>query len=222
VAWLILDNAVLGTFGFALDQPDITWADSGFIGTTVHDGVVAGQLEESTTEGQTFYAAGMGLEDGAERWRLPQELTGAGAAGAGPWLLLRDGGSEPSEGVRLVAIDTQETSHTGDDGLTADMHCMLDDTVSVVVCTEDDNAAIALDAETGETLWERPPGAWEGQTINLYAGALYVNGPDGPMVINARDGGVLESAPGLAPAVVNEHAGLVQTGGTIHVHHAAD
>ncbi|MEU6249124.1 PQQ-binding-like beta-propeller repeat protein [Glycomyces sp. NPDC047010] len=74
-----------------------------------------------------------------------------------------------------------------------------------------DNWVAALDATTGEWLWDTETGVVGVNVTAVWHGVVYGVGANGPAALDARTGQDTGTAPGVAPYVVNEYAAVADT-----------
>jgi hypothetical protein len=87
------------------------------------------------------------------------------------------------------------------------------DGMETVVCfyRSPDNWVAAMDAETGEWLWETTATAPGVNVTAVWHGVVYGVGSSGPATLDARTGADTGTAPGVAPYVVNEYTAIADT-----------
>jgi outer membrane protein assembly factor BamB len=221
VQWTV-NGGLRGTFAIALDRPRVLWQRTDF---EVIDGYHDALVGFRDNGGDTYTVAGASLSDGRDLWNI-SELTGTVSAGGrydagysgGPWSVVADDGHDS----RLVEIATGDTALTEQTGLKADMDCGMREGGSAVLCASKQDGALALDAGTGEVLWQRPPGdgstEWSGTVSTITKDYAYVDRADGPVVIDIRSGKVVGADPGIVPDRANAYAGLVFTGTNVEIH----
>lgn len=211
---MTVDRTHVGSAGISTDDPEFTWDLPDFSMITVHDGVAGGLVDGTTSA--------VDITDGSEIWSADSPLQEYSVWQAGPWMNVVEDEDSDAQTHRLTNIHTGEDASVDADAFTSGMFCLLDDVAAVVVCIEDGVAAVALDVESDELLWQESQESWDATFTGLWGGALYVTDADGPAVLDARSGEVLESDPGVTAKEVNEHAALVQSDQVIHVHHTQD
>ncbi|UGQ12398.1 PQQ-binding-like beta-propeller repeat protein [Yinghuangia sp. ASG 101] len=214
------DSKVTGSYGVSLAGPKLAWSNPDFHALGVDGDVVAGM---AFTEGMRL--TGLRVADGSSRvWQDSAQRSCTTIGTIGPWLKTGEK-VDGNEVTRLVRIATQEPFAALGDALTADANCDHDADAAIVVCTEGERAT-AADAATGTQLWSRPAAgadAWTGKVTATFQGLLYVedSAKNASRVVDARTGEVVQTAPGIAPVVVNEHFGVVHNGARITAHAAA-
>jgi hypothetical protein len=219
--WTV-DGGLRGTLAIALEKPRLLWQRTDF---EVIDGYRQALVGFRDNGDGSYTIAGANLADGRDLWNL-SELSGQisgggrydGGYGGGPWSLVED----DSLGARLVEITSGDTALSEKTGLKAGMRCGTREGGSAVLCFSKKAGALALDARSGEVLWERPvgeaPNAWSGTVSTISRDFAYVESSDGPVVIDMRTGKVVGSDPGIVPDRANAYAGLVFTGTDIEIH----
>jgi hypothetical protein len=220
--WTV-DGGLRGTFAVSLEgKPRVLWQRTDF---DVIDGYQQALVGFRENGDDTYTIAGASLADGRDLWNLSQltgEYSGGGrydaGYGGGPWSLVKD----ESFGARLVEITSGKTALSEKTGLKADMTCGMREGGSAVLCASSKDGALALDARTGDVLWERPPGkgpdAWSGTVSTITKDYAYVDREAGPAVVDIRTGKVVGASPGIVPDRANAYAGLVFTGSDVEIH----
>lgn len=101
---------------------------------------------------------------------------------------------------KVVSLEAEER----DSGM-----CRFDG-LTTLVCTDTWGWMGAVNTETGEWMWEFDPTA-ERASVGITAvwhGAIYGETQNGPVVLDALTGADAETAPGVAPYVVNEYGAV--------------
>ncbi|GAA1236303.1 PQQ-binding-like beta-propeller repeat protein [Prauserella halophila] len=200
------DSATQVTFGLSLADRKVLWHDDDVSAFGLDSGVGAG------FGGGTSTVAGVDVETGEQAWE--REIDPKRMVRAGPWIVVT---TEDDE-TRLIAI-ADGTETTLDEGeLNNEMSCNTDDHTSVVVCAEDDESALGIDADSGEVLWSDD--SWQGMLKGTWRGAVYVDRDDSAVALDARTGEVVDDGTGAAPMVLNDHAGLDQQGTDVQLYPA--
>jgi hypothetical protein len=151
---------------------------------------------------------GLAIADGSVKWEDPdfgyETLRPAGSKyvyGFGGWDHI-DGGLYLVEAAtgKVVSLEPEER----DSGM-----CRFDGQTTLV-CNDTWGWLGAVNTETGQFAWQLEPSA-ERLSVGITAvwhGAVYGNTENGPVVLDALTGTDAETAPGVAPWVVNEYVGI--------------
>jgi hypothetical protein len=156
---------------------------------------------------------GLSITDGSVVWDEP-DFGYESLGPAGSKYLYGFGGFDHVDGGlylveaatgKVTSLETEER----DSGL-----CRFDGQTTLV-CTDTWGWLGAVNTETGEWLWEFDPSP-ERASIGITAvwhGAIYGNTANGPVVLDALTGADAETAPGVAPYVVNEYGAVAMLDG---------
>ncbi|MGP3971645.1 protein kinase domain-containing protein [Streptomyces sp. 6N223] len=209
-----LDGHLGGTIVVDLEDPRMLWSRADFQVTDGYGGTLVG-FANDPDDPTRVRVRGVRLTDGEDLWSTePSNGPGTNSTG-GPWVRTRT-----DAGTHLLEIATGDPAFDGQIDVSSDMECPFNEDTTVVVCASEwDGRAWALDAETGELLWQRDSGEWEGELTAAYGNLRYVARDDGaPVAVDARTGEVVAPHTGVAPDRVSPYAGLVFTDAGIEVH----
>ncbi|WP_426500415.1 PQQ-binding-like beta-propeller repeat protein [Streptomyces sp. D54] len=217
------------TIGIDLSDPDrprTLWKKAGFEAYTVAGGNAVGA--ESDAGGQYKVLTAVGMRDGETKWQdrthertahMNPELQAQWTTPAGPDRIIvtkvtRSGFFGSAGQLLLVDAATGKQRPLSDKK--RPVHCRYDGR-AVVVCGPHPGVSgapkevFALDAQSGDILWELPDsaaGRIAPQVTAVRHGRVYAESPSGPVVLDARSGEDIELDPGIAPVLVNEYAGV--------------
>lgn len=199
-----VDNYSGYTVAVDLNTQAVAW-EKVFSTAAVAGDTVVGNVGESE---YNRHFGGLAVADGSVRWDAPEfgyeTLHAAGSKyvyGFGGFDYV-DGGLylvEAATGT-IVSLETEER----DSGL-----CRYDGQTTLV-CTDTWGWLGAVNTETGAWMWEIEPSA-ERASIGITAvwhGAIYGNTDNGPVVLDAATGADAETAPGVAPQIVDEYGAV--------------
>jgi hypothetical protein len=204
-----VDNYSGYTVAVDLNTQAVAW-EKVFSTAAVAGDTVVGNVGESE---YNRHFGGLAVADGSVRWDAPEfgyeTLHAAGSKyvyGFGGFDYV-DGGLYLVEAAtgKIVSLETEER----DSGL-----CRFDGQTALV-CTDTWGWLGAVNTETGEWLWEFDPSP-ERASVGITAvwhGAIYGNTDNGPVVLDALTGADAETAPGVAPYVVNEYGAVAMLDG---------
>ncbi|WP_329580305.1 hypothetical protein [Streptomyces sp. NBC_01361] len=205
------DDSHAVTYGIDLTTHRQIWVQDGFAATGIAEGIAVGW----ETEKYEAHAAGHDAATGAPRWQ-GQTMVSQTVSALGPHFVLLQGGHWGSEKpyVQLLDPATGKTKQQLPVQLSKGT-CVYDEK-STLVCHgtgagTDDDAAFALDATTGKTLWQLPDQQADRiapEITTAWYGRVYGKTGNGPVALDARTGQDLPTSPRIAPVLVNGSAGL--------------
>ncbi|SDE15772.1 hypothetical protein [Glycomyces harbinensis] len=205
---VVVDLEIYGSYTVAVDlnAQAVAW-ESAFATQAVSGDTVVGIPGDDELN---RHHSGLAIADGTVKWDDPEfgyiDLRPAGSKyvfGFGGWDRI-DGGLflvEAATGA-VTSLEAEER----DSGM-----CRFDGQTTLV-CTDTWGWLGAVNSETGEFLWQREPSADRaGVGITaVWHGAVYGTTENGPVVLDALTGEDAETAPGIAPWVLNEYVGIAQ------------
>jgi hypothetical protein len=154
------------------------------------------------------HRSGLAITDGSVVWDEPEfgyETLGP----AGPKYAYGFGGFDYVDGG-LYLVDAATGKVTSLETEERDSGRCWFDGLTTLVCNDTWGWLGAVNTETGAWLWELDPSA-ERASVGITAvwhGAIYGNTENGPVVLDALTGADAETAPGVAPYVVNEYGSV--------------
>jgi hypothetical protein len=205
---VVVDLEIYGSYTVAVDlnAQAVAW-ESAFATQAVAGDTVVGIPGDSDFN---RHRSGLAIADGAVKWDNEEfgyeELRPAGSKyvfGFGGWDKI-DGG------LYLVEAATGEVTSLQAEERDSGM-CRFDGQTTLI-CNDTWGWLGAVHTETGEFLWQREPSADRaGVGITaVWHGAVYGSTENGPVVLDALTGEDAETAPGIAPWVINEYVGLAE------------
>ncbi|SBV05534.1 PQQ-like domain-containing protein [Streptomyces sp. Ncost-T6T-1] len=221
-------NETRTTFGVDLGDPDrprSVWEEQGFEAYAVAGGNAVGATPDAGLRYNVLTAVGM--KDGETAWQdashkrtanLNPEIQAQWVTPAGPDRIIttKVKGGLFASSSRLVLVDARTGKEKPVADKTRAVECRYDEK-SVVVCwrrpgaTGGAHQVFALDAPSGELLWQLPDEAAGRIAPTVTAvrhGRVYASTGSGPVVLDARGGEDVELQPGVVPVAVNEYAAL--------------
>ncbi|MFI5938139.1 PQQ-binding-like beta-propeller repeat protein [Actinoplanes sp. NPDC051494] len=202
---LVLTVGKQVTVGVDLTTGSVLWRNTALQAATVLDDTVIGLTAPDTALQQKVI--GVGVADGTRRWSAAT-VRNAELAAAGPEyavLLAEQDGVE-----RLYARVTGDGKLTdrATGAYSSGLDCRYDQAV-VTVCTLGASLVFALDATSGNQLWQLPAtGRTAPRVTAVWHGAVYGTAGGKPVVLDAKTGVDREPSPGLAPVAVSSYAGV--------------
>lgn len=204
VAVIDLDIYTGYTVAVDLNKQAVAWESVFSTSAVAGDTVVGNPGERELNR----HFGGLSIVDGSVKWDDPdfgyESVGPAGSKyvyGFGGWDHI-DGGLylvEAATGkVTSLKAEEQDSGSCRFDGQTT------------LVCNDAWGWLGAVNTETGQFVWEQEPSA-ERASVGITAvfhGAIYGSTENGPVVLDALTGADAETAPGVAPWVVNEYAAL--------------
>ncbi|MFB7763634.1 outer membrane protein assembly factor BamB family protein [Streptomyces xiamenensis] len=170
------------------------------------------RFDEGTT------VLGVDLAEGDTVWE--QQVSGNINLGpAESFLRFED--KDGHEGPGLIDIESGQ-GHYGVAGLTGDMNCRHGAGGTTLVCMAEGGDAMAVDlGNVDAPLWQLPQDNVPGNYRAVFQDSVYLDNDDELVVMDARSGETISTAPGPAPRLVNSHGGIVLSGQTIQIYPAA-
>ncbi|MFC4066720.1 hypothetical protein [Actinoplanes subglobosus] len=202
---LVLTVGKQVTVGVDLTTGSVLWRNTALQAATVLDDTVVGLTAPDA--GLAQKVIGVGVADGAPRWST-ETVRNAELAPAGPAyaVLLAEQGRGKRLYARISGDGTLTDRATG--AYPSGLACRYDQ-AAVTVCTMGTSLVFALDATSGEQLWQLPATGRTAPTITaVWHGAVYGAASDTPMVLDAKTGTDREPSPGLAPVAVSAYSGV--------------
>ncbi|MDA1361659.1 hypothetical protein O1R50_18675 [Glycomyces luteolus] len=181
----------------AWEQAFSTWAVAG--------DTVVGNLGERD---YNRHFGGLAIADGAVKWDDPNfgyETVGP----AGSKYVYGFGGFDNIDGG-LYLVEAATGKVTSLQPEERDLGVCRFDGQTTLVCNDTWGWLGAVNTETGQFVWQQEASA-ERASVGITAvwhGAIYGSTENGPVVLDALTGADAETAPGVAPWVVNEYAAL--------------
>jgi hypothetical protein len=219
---LVLDHEE-AVSGIDLEARSVRWHADQTHPNLLIDATVVGVRHSGATI-DVMRVVGLDASDGGQRWIETEEsyeYLYLHRAGANHVVITGRSYQNGSHFLRYVDSVTGDPAGTrGEDGPYL-LSCVYD-AVSISVCQMRDWAA-ALEVPDGDWLWSLPDEQANRVAPTVTAawhGAVYGETESGPVVLDARTGEDLETNPGVAPFLVNEFVGLVETGGGVYAHRA--
>lgn len=116
--------------------------------------------------------------------------------------------------TKVIEVDSGTTTATGDAALGKELRCFYDQQTTTV-CSVPGKWTSALDATSGQWIWQLPD-TTSRTTITVTAafhGHAYGTSANGAVVLDARTGHDLEPNAGAAPILVNEYSSVGKANG---------
>ncbi|SDL20824.1 hypothetical protein SAMN05216298_3062 [Glycomyces sambucus] len=154
--------------------------------------------------------SGLAVADGTVKWDAP-DFGYENLRPAGPKYVYGFGGYDHIDGG-LYLVEAATGTVTSLEAEERDSGTCRFDGQTTLVCNDTWGWLGAVNTETGEWAWELDPTP-ERSSVGITAvwhGAVYGNAENGPVVLDALTGADAETAPGIAPWVVDEYVGIAQ------------
>jgi outer membrane protein assembly factor BamB len=212
------------------------WQNRSFLADATVGGAVIGTIDTSspssqganaTLIGTGVHLASLDIRTGRTVWQQRQTVTDAQVQSGGPRALFEARDYSGNDVIELLDPNTgkadvlfKRTGQVGGPPWT----CTFDGR-SAYVCSDTIGAgqAFALDASTGETLWQLPDKAQNRiapKVTTAWHGAVFGTTRSGPVVLDARSGRDLNDTPGIAPILVDPYVGVADSGNGLEAYPA--
>ncbi|MCC3764075.1 PQQ-like beta-propeller repeat protein [Glycomyces sp. TRM65418] len=203
---VVVDLDIYGSYTVAVDlaAQAVAW-ESAFATQAVAGDTVVGVPGDDEFN---RHRSGLAIADGAVKWE-DEEFGYLDLRPAGSKYVFGFGGYDTIEGG-LFLVEAATGTVTSLQAEERDSGMCRFDGQTTLICNDTWGWLGAVNTETGEWLWELEPSA-ERSSVGITAvwhGAVYGNTDNGPVVLDALTGADAETAPGIAPWVVNEYVGI--------------
>lgn len=174
-------------------------------------GAVAGNVAVGT-DAKAAVARALAIESGAERWRTEPAGTITIKPGSAEIVTATGASQGRKQFFRLLDAATGRMldESTAPSSTAYNITC-LHDGRSVTICQDQRQDWAGAFDDSGKWLWELPDkkaNRVAPTVTTAWHGAVYGRTANGPVILDARTGEDRETAPGLTPWLVNEHAAV--------------
>jgi hypothetical protein len=200
------------TYGVDLASGRAVWQAPGLAGSAVIGGVVAGAQSGTTGVGPL---TAVRLADGHAVWTTSGAGSRSLAVAVGGPALVAAAGADPVSGSFVLTFrDAATGAVRGSDAVPGGVTCRFDGLVTTVCALPQAGEpwAAGYDAQTGNRLWALPDAAAGRVAPRVSAawhGAVYGTTDNGPVTLDAHTGADRQTAPGVAPDLVDAYVGVV-------------
>jgi hypothetical protein len=205
---VVVDLEIYGSYTVAVDlaAQAVAW-ESAFATQAVAGDTVVGIPGDADFN---RHRSGLAVADGTVKWD-DEDFGYEELRPAGPKYVFGFGGFDHIDGG-LYLVEAATGTVVSMEAEERDSGMCRFDGQTTLVCNDTWGWLGAVNTETGEWAWELEPTA-ERSSVGITAvwhGAVYGNATNGPVVLDALTGADAETAPGIAPWVVNEYIGVAQ------------